>query len=150
MGGRRGRGRQGQAGEGGEGEAARGRGRRWRRGRGRGRAGRGLGEGGQGEGGGGGQVRAFQAPAPLGPYTYTGDITRGANPFGTGEVTTSSQQTSVFRVGSQLVWVGDRWQSAPAPARFKGEDFTAWFLLGFAEDGAVNNITWRDDIQIEI
>jgi beta-xylosidase len=100
--------------------------------------------------GGGGQVRAFMAPAPLGPYTYTGDVTRGANPFGTGGVTTSSQQTNVFRVGSQLVWMGDRWQSAPGPTRFKGQDFTAWFLLGFAGGGAVSNITWADEIQITV
>ena len=56
----------------------------------------------------GGTVRAFQAFAPLGPFNYTGAITLGPNPFGTGDVTTSSQQTNVFRVGSQVVWQGDR------------------------------------------
>lgn len=130
----------------------------------------------------GGQVRAFQAAAPLGPYVYTGDITLGSNPFGTGQVTTSSQcvvavcaaraartprahpscththahaprwhrQTNVFRVGDQFIWQGDRWQSAPSPTRFKGEDFTAWFVLGFGADGAVANITWQDSIQITL
>lgn len=98
----------------------------------------------------GGQVRAFQAAAPLGPYTYTGDITLGDNPFKTGTVTTSSQQTNVFRVGNQLIWQGDRWQSAPAPTRYKGEDFTSWFVLGFEASGAVSNITWQDSITIEL
>ena len=100
--------------------------------------------------GAGGQVRAFQAFQPLGPYNYTGDITLGKNPFSTGDVTTSSQQTNVFRVGSQLVWQGDRWQSAPAPNRFKGEDFTSMFVLAFGADGAVQNITWQDTIQITV
>jgi hypothetical protein len=98
----------------------------------------------------GGQVRAFQAYQPLGPYNYTGDITVGPNPFKTGGVTTSSQQTNVFRVGDQLVWQGDRWQSAPTPNRFKGEDFTAMFLLGFNADGSVQNITWADNITIRV
>ena len=100
--------------------------------------------------GSGGQVRAFQASAPLGPYAYTGDITVGKNPFGTGDVTTSSQQTNVFRVGDQFVWQGDRWQSAPAPTRYKGEDFTAWFVLGFGEGGVVQNISWVDSISIAV
>jgi hypothetical protein len=60
----------------------------------------------------GGTVRAFQAFAPLGPYNYSGAITLGKNPFNAGDVTTSSQQTNVFRVGDQFVWQGDRcaWQ----------------------------------------
>ncbi len=95
-------------------------------------------------------MRAFQALAPLGPYNYTGDITMGPNPFKTGSVTTSSQQTNVFRVGSQLVWQGDRWQSAPGPTHYKGEDFTAWFVLGFADDGSVLNVTWQDTIDISL
>lgn len=68
----------------------------------------------------GGMVRAFQAVHPLGPYKYTGAITMGPNPFKTGDVSTSSQQTNVFRVGNQLIWQGDRcaWPSpvcAPHP-----------------------------------
>jgi len=67
----------------------------------------------------GGTVRAFQAFTPLGPYNYTGAITLGKNPFNAGDVTTSSQQTNVFRVGDQFVWQGDRcaWQPAAACAR---------------------------------
>ena len=56
----------------------------------------------------------------------------------------------MFRVGDQFIWQGDRWQSAPPPTRFKGEDFTAWFVLGFGADGAVSNITWQDSIQIAV
>lgn len=70
----------------------------------------------------GGNVRAFMASSPLGPYTYTGAIAAGPNPFNNGGVSTSSQQTNVFVTrGGQFVWQGDRWQSAPVPARFKGQ-----------------------------
>ena len=41
-------------------------------------------------------------------------------------------------------------QSAPAPNRFKGEDFTSMFVLAFGADGAVQNITWQDTIQITV
>lgn len=99
--------------------------------------------------GAGGQVRAFQSSNPLGPYVYTGDLTLGPNPFGTSSVTTSSQQTNVFRVGSQFIWQGDRWQSAPEPTRYKGQDFTSWFVLEFSPtDGSVSNISWADNITI--
>jgi len=96
--------------------------------------------------GSGGQVRAFVAAAPLGPYTYTGDITKGDNPFNTGQVTTSSQQTNVFSVAGQAVWFGDRWQSAPEPTRFKAQDFTFWTVLGFLADGSVQNISWSESV----
>jgi hypothetical protein len=90
------------------------------------------------------------APSPLGPYTYTGDITQGPNPFNNGGVTTSAQQTNVFAVGSQRIWQGDRWQSAPPPARLKGQDYTALFVLDFAPDGSVQPIPWQDNITVEL
>lgn len=99
----------------------------------------------------GGQVQAFMSSSgPLGPYTYTGSITQGPNPFNGGGVSTSSQQTNVFAVGNQLVWQGDRWQSAPAPARLKGQDFTAMFVLGFSDAGVPLPIAWQDNITVTI
>ncbi len=95
------------------------------------------------------QVQAFMSQSPLGPYTYTGVITQGPNPFNNGGVTTSAQQTNVFAVGNQLVWQGDRWQSAPEPARLKGQDFTAMFVLGFAVNGSVLPISWQDNVTVE-
>ena len=41
-------------------------------------------------------------------------------------------------------------QSAPAPNRFKGEDFTSMFVLEFGADGAVQNISWQDAVQIAV
>ena len=92
------------------------------------------------------------ASQPLGPYAYTGDITAGPNPFGTGSVSTSSQQTNVFAVGGQgqRLWQGDRWQSAPLPGRKKGEDFTSIFVLSFASNGTVRPIMWRDTVEFEL
>jgi hypothetical protein len=44
--------------------------------------------------------------SPLGPYTYTGSITAGPNPFHTGNISTSSQQTNAFPFGidGQIIW----------------------------------------------
>ena len=52
------------------------------------------------------QVRAFMSESPLGPYTYTGSITAGPNPFHTGNISTSSQQTNAFPFGidGQIIW----------------------------------------------
>ena len=126
----------------------------------------------------GGNVRAFIASSPLGPYNYTGAIAAGPNPFNNGGVSTSSQQTNVFVTrGGQFVWQGDRWQSAPAPARFKGQgeeeeskrrrvppsrrgapprlpartaDFTTMFTLSFGPDGAVAPLVWADNVTVVV
>ena len=100
--------------------------------------------------GGGGQVRAFVASSPLGPYAYTGSITEGANPFNPSGVSTSCQQTLAFSVNGQVVWVGDRWQSGPEPARLKGQDFTSWFVLNFTANGTVLPIAWADNVVIDV
>ena len=101
--------------------------------------------------GGGGTVRSFVAASPLGPYTYAGSITDSANPFNPSGVSTSSQQTLTFALDDgQIVWVGDRWQSAPEPARLKSQDFTTFFLLNFTSNGTLLPIFWSDDIIIEV
>ena len=98
--------------------------------------------------GGGGTVRAFVAQSPLGPYTYTGSITDGANPFNPSHVTTASQQTVAFAVGDQIVWVGDRWQSAPD--RLKAHDFTSLYVIDFDANGTELPIAWRDSVLINV
>lgn len=100
--------------------------------------------------GGGGTVRAFSSPSPLGPYVYTGSITDSPNPFNPSGVSTSSQQTFAFALGSEIVWVGDRWQSAPEPARLKSQDFTTFFLLNFSSNGTLLPIAWSDNTILEV
>lgn len=101
----------------------------------------------------GGQVHAYSAPSPLGPYAYLGEITRGPNPFN-GTVSTSAQQTNVFRVPSRdptrpdsYVWQGDRWQSAPDG--LKAHDYTYWSVLSFTGNGSVVPIQWQDAIEVD-
>jgi len=100
----------------------------------------------------GGLVHAFSAPAPLGPYTYEGEIAAGPNPFG-GRIATAAQQTAVFLVadgagGSTPMWVGDRWQSAPD--RLKAHDFTYWQPLPFAANGSIGRLTWQDSVTVVV
>ena len=88
---------------------------------------------------------------PAGPYNYTGSITEGPNPFNPSGVSTSCQQTLAFSVDNdQVVWVGDRWQSGPAPEHLKGEDFTAWFVLNFTANGTVLPVAWADNTVIDV
>lgn len=99
----------------------------------------------------GGLVYAYMASAPLGPYSYIGEIAAGPNPFH-GDVATSSQQTNVFRVpgatpaDDQFVWQGDRWQSAPDG--LKGHDFTYWSVLEFAANGSIVHMSWQNTTNI--
>ena len=65
-------------------------------------------------------------------------------------VSTSSQQTFAFALDDQIIWVGDRWQSAPEPARLKSQDFTTFFLLNFTANGTVLPIAWADDTIVEV
>lgn len=100
----------------------------------------------------GAKVHAFSAAAPLGPWSYVGEIAAGSNPFN-GSVATSSQQTAVFSVtgtsSTSFMWVGDRWQSAPD--RLKAHDFTFWEPLSFSADGkTVSRLTWQDSVTVDV
>ena len=101
----------------------------------------------------GGLVHSFAAASPLGPYVYLGEIAAGPHPGGApdGRVATEAQQTAVFAVPqaggeSQVIWVGDRWQSAPD--RLKGHDFTFWAPLSFLANGSIARLTWLDSFEL--
>ena len=106
----------------------------------------------------GGKVHAYSATKPLGPYDYLGEIAAGPNPFppsvaGKTPIATSAQQTNVFPVKGadgelSFVWQGDRWQSAPD--HLKSHDFTYWDTLSFTAAGAVERLTWRDWITVDV
>ncbi len=105
----------------------------------------------------GAYVHAFMSDKPLGPYTYTGEIAQGPNPFG-GSVSTSAQQTDVFAVPAAdgtvtFLWQGDRWQSAPqinGQPPLKSDDFTYWTPLSFAANGTVLNMQWEDTVTVDV
>ena len=83
-------------------------------------------------------------------------IAGGSNPFHITNpaVVTASQQTNVFKYTSQsgnvtYIWQGDRWQSAPSPNRYKGEDFTYWYPLTFNADGTIQHLQWVDNFELD-
>ncbi len=98
----------------------------------------------------GGFVHAYRATSPLGPYDYLGQIAQGPNKGAWGgDVSTSSQQTATVSFQGNLganatvLWVGDRWQSAPD--RLKSHDFTFFEPLSFDDQGNLFNLTWLDN-----
>lgn len=103
----------------------------------------------------GGLVYAYRAAQPLGPYALLSEIARGPNRgrWG-GDVCTSSQQTATVSLdgrtdaGATVVWVGDRWQSAPDG--LKGHDFTFWEPLSFDAGGNITHMQWVDNFTLPL
>jgi len=99
-------------------------------------------------------VFAYVASAPLGPYTLTwvnsprGSFTWDLCPFAplSTPVATCAQQTLVFQTqAGDTVWMGDRWQTAPPPARLKSQDFTSIFRLDFFPNGTITPLHWENE-----
>lgn len=81
-------------------------------------------------------ARVFTATAPLGPFTYRGNINRDA----ADKPVIAAQQTYVARLpgpdGDAYVWLGDRWVSRPDG--IKGHDLQYWSApLQFLPDGGI-------------
>lgn len=98
----------------------------------------------------GAKVHAYSASAPLGPYTYLGEIAAGPNPFN-GTIATSAQQTNVVPVGADghaFLWQGDRWQSAPD--RLKAHDYVYQTLLTFLPNGSIGHLAWEDNFTVTL
>jgi hypothetical protein len=90
----------------------------------------------------GGKVWVHTASSPLGSYALQ------ALPisFGTGNITTQGQQTTVTQVGNEFLWQGDRWQSAAD--RIKAHDFQFWSKLEFGSSGEIHRMVWEDEISL--
>jgi len=41
--------------------------------------------------------------------------------------------------------MGDRWQTAPPPARLKSQDFTSIFRLDFFPNGTITPLHWENE-----
>jgi hypothetical protein len=112
--------------------------------------------------------RVYTAGAPLGPYTYRGDINRKADPDprriesnnhdtepgdGRPDVIIPMQSRRIARLptpgGTEFILIGDRWQSAPDGV--KGHDYTYWTSpLEFAEDGMIERLEWEDRWTVQL
>jgi Glycosyl hydrolases family 43 len=84
-------------------------------------------------------ARVFTATAPLGPYSFRGNINRDAN----GKPIIPAQQTYVARIptqsGDEYIWMGDQWGSRPDG--IKGHDLQFWSgPLKFSSQGDVSSI----------
>ncbi len=64
----------------------------------------------------------------------------------------SAQQTDIFEFvstsGSQFMWIGDKWQSAPDS--IKSHDFTYWYPLSFDVTGNVTAMKYVYDFAIDM
>jgi hypothetical protein len=115
----------------------------------------------------GSPVIVYTAPSPLGPYTqrnpidrhlpnlclqpaYASIAARTKNKIAACGSGIAAQQTDIFEFlsasGSQYMWIGDRWQSAPDA--IKAHDFTYWSPLAFDATGNVTAMTFTNQFQL--
>jgi beta-xylosidase len=91
----------------------------------------------------------YTAKSPLGPYVRRGNINRDDK----GKTIIAAQQTHIAQLptahGTQYIWMGDRWTSAPD--KVKGHDFQYWSSpLRFDRDGNIGRLAWEDEWSIEL
>jgi hypothetical protein len=106
-------------------------------------------------------ARVYTAVAPLGPYTYRGNINVKAASArnlpitwtwpGTGrpDCIIRAQQTFVATLptshGTAYIWMGDEWGSRPDG--IKGHDYQYWSSpLQFEKDGMIKQLKWDSSI----
>lgn len=104
---------------------------------------------------GGSSVYVLSAPRPEGPWTFRGDV--GSNPapydaHSAHNFVTRAQGSAVFRVGSQVVWLGNVWNSglAETPAGPRHHDLLYWTPLAFEADGAVRQLVWQPNVTLRL
>jgi len=121
-------------------------------------------------------IGVYTATHPLGPYTYHNNVGCDAKTSLTpgcgcgmnhnladgkkcsfyGQSLTKAQQNYVIRIpqadgSTQLVWTGDRWQSAKDGV--KAHDLQYWSVLQFKTVGGLDlpvQFEWEDQIQISV
>lgn len=92
----------------------------------------------------GGRVFVHSASSPLGPW-----VEQQQNiDFGTGNITTQGQQTTVTKVQGtdNFIWQGDRWQTAPD--QLKSHDFQFWTKLQFGAKGEILPMHWVNEFEL--
>jgi len=90
----------------------------------------------------GSPAKYYTAPSPLGPYTTQTVL----------DPDLQAQQTNVVAVntnsGTQYIWQGDRWQTAPDGE--KGHDFQFWIPLTFDDEGNIASFSFVNNFTLDI
>lgn len=100
---------------------------------------------------GGASAYVFSADAPLGNWTYRGDVGSrpGAfDPHSPDNYVTNAQGSAVFRVGGDLVYLGNQWVTSARPGGPRNNDLLSWYKLEFDSDGDVAPLTHIDAIDV--
>ena len=110
---------------------------------------------------GGSSIYVYTATAPLGPYTYRGEI--GSNTTN-GHVfdahspynfVTRAQASSVVAVPSgagnmQYLWLGNQWVSSQLPGHPRNTDPNYWMVLNFTADGSIAQVVREDETTLAV
>jgi len=93
--------------------------------------------------GSGSSVIYYRATNPLGPYTDGKIVT---------DSSIQAQQTNIMSListqGTQYMWQGDRWQSAPD--HLKGHDFSYFAPITFDSNGNPETLHWQDSFTLDM
>jgi len=98
---------------------------------------------------GGSNVWVSHSTSALGSYTLQGDIGTASN----GSYVTRAQQSAILSVLDsnntlQYVWMGNQWGTAPD--HVYNHDLIYWYPLQFNADNTIQQIQWKDEIQLSL
>ena len=103
---------------------------------------------------GGSSIDVFVASAPLGPYTYLGDVgsdpKQPYDPHSPLNFVTRAQGSTVFVVPggadgeNQYLWLGTQWVTSPLPGHPRNHDLFFFANLPFTPNGTIEQLEWRD------
>jgi len=108
---------------------------------------------------GGSSIFVLSAPSPEGPWTYQGDVGSNPTPFDAhskDNYVTKAQGSSVFRIGDQLIYLGNQWNSglSESPPGPRHHDLLYWGLIGFeTQDSGPDTIAqfvWNDTLVVDV
>jgi len=124
---------------------------------------------------GGSSIDVFVSPAPLGKYTYLGDVgsdpSRPYDPHSPLNFVTRAQGSSVFVVpaaaagaaahagqwqdadgedAAQYVWLGTQWVTSAQHGRPRNHDLFYFANLPFAANGTIEQLHWQDTTTVTL
>jgi len=113
---------------------------------------------------GGASIYVFTATAPLGPYTFRGEI--GSNQTAAAPLdahspynyVTRAQASSIVAVPSsaapgaevQYLWLGNQWVTSTEPGRPRNHDLLYWTVLNFTANGSIAQVQRQDETVISV
>jgi hypothetical protein len=101
---------------------------------------------------GGSSIYVFRSPAPLGPWSFVGDVgsVPGVpfDPHSPRNYVTRAQASTVFEVGDggEMVWLGNQWASGKNAVR--NSDLLYWSVLRFDDKGDVQQFEWSPNCTV--